>query len=393
MSLFMVPLGGFWFGGASAISAAANFLMIPLVGFFVVPLGLLAGAVHGANDTLGDALFRLAAMPLDLLIPCARALVEQRGESLYYPFYPQLSSVLLAILGLCVMVARPIPRSHWFGLILCLPILLPARAKQLDDQQLALLTVLDVGQGTAIVFRDSHRTLIYDTGGGNPSGKNMALSSVIPYLEKANIRQLDTLIISHADNDHSAGAQDLLSTYPVDRHFSGATEIKPAVKNQRRPRKCVAGKAWQWSSKIRFRFLSPAAEIGLSSNSGSCVLQVIAGETRILLTGDIDRHREKTLVQYWKEQLNSHWMLSPHHGSNSSSSWLWLKYVEPASVVFTSGYRNRFGHPHPAVIQRVKNGNTTLYSTAVDGAVEFSIGTAKINAVSRHRRDSARYWH
>ncbi|MFT6365170.1 MAG: competence protein ComEC [Bacteroidia bacterium] len=390
MSVVMIPLGGFWFGGASVISGLANLFMIPLVGFFVVPLSLLAASVHYFYSDLGNVLFQMAAWPLDLLLPLAERFMEHAHKALYHPFYPSLLSVLLALFGLGLLVAQAIPRSLSLCLILCGPLLFSRGAHQLAEEHLATLTVMDVGQGTAIVFRDGERSLVYDTGGGDPLGRNLAQSELIPYLGRENVEALETLVISHGDNDHSAGANDLLSTFAVGQYFSGAAMGKAAGNTSIG---CVAGKAWQWSSSIQFQFLSPSIEQGLSSNNGSCVLQITVGEMRILLTGDIDAKREKVLVKYWRNQLHSHWMLAPHHGSKSSSSRLWLKYVHADTVVFSSGYRNAFGHPHPDVLERAENGNTTLYTTATDGAVEFVLGPTGIAAVTRYRKDQPRYWH
>lgn len=390
MSIVMVPLGSFWFGGASAISGLVNLFMIPLVGFFVVPLSLLAASVHWFYSDLGDALFQLAAWPLGLLLPLAKQFMESAHEALYHSFYPGLVSVLMALFGLCLLVAQVIPRSFSLCLILCGPLLLSRGAHRLAEEHLAKLTVMDVGQGTAIVFRDGQRSLVYDTGGGDPQGRNLAQSVLIPYLGRENVRAVDTLVISHGDNDHSAGTSDLLATFSVGQYFSGASVGETATNT---PIRCVAGKAWQWNSSIQFQFLSPSVEQGLNSNNGSCVLQISVGETRILLTGDIDAKREKALVQYWRNQLHSDWMLAPHHGSKSSSSRLWLKYVQADTVVFSSGYRNAFGHPHDDVLKRVENGNTALYSTATDGAVEFLLGPRGISAVTRYRKDHPKYWH
>ncbi len=390
MSLVMIPLGGFWFGGASAVSALANFCLIPLVGFFIVPLSLLAASVGWVSHDMGDSLFRLAAWPLDLLIPFARQLMESEHDALYHHFYPTLPSVLLAVFGLCLLAARALPKSFMFCVILCAPLLLPRGTNRLEDEQLAKLTVLDVGQGTAMIFRDGIRTLVYDTGGGDPQGRNLAQSVVIPYLRHENVRALDTLVISHGDSDHSAGTDDLLSTFLVAQYFSGAVVDKPMLNS---PRKCVAGKAWQWNASIHFQFLSPSNEKALSSNNGSCVLQITVGDTRILLTGDIDARREKTLVDYWRNQLLSGWMLVPHHGSNSSSSRLWLKFVQAETLVFSSGYSNAFGHPHRDVLERSKSGNTALYATPDDGAIEFIFSGQGITAITRYRKDFPRYWH
>ena len=120
-----------------------------------------------------------------------------------------------------------------------------------------------------------------------------------------------------------------------------------------------------------FQFLSPAREAPRSSNDGSCVLQVQVGDYRLLLPGDIDEARERTLVQYWGDELFSDWLLVAHHGSRTSSSLTWLKNVRPQEAIISSGYANRFGHPHSLVVQRLQDHGVRLSFTASDGALQY----------------------
>jgi competence protein ComEC len=247
---------------------------------------------------------------------------------------------------------------------------------------------LDVGQGSAIVLQGPRQTLVYDTGGGDPKGTNMATMVLLPYLRREGISSLDTLLVSHADNDHSAGAGALRSTLAVRQFLHGG--VFPGSEGGL---PCRAGQAWQWSSRIRFQILSPASGQALSSNNSSCVLQVQVGEWRLLLPGDIDIKQEQALVSYWRAKLRSDWLLAAHHGSNTSSSRLWLKYVLPAQVVFSAGYGNAFGHPHSSVIQRSREGNRSLYKTSTQGAMEFYLDAKGEVTVLPHRLVQARYWH
>ena len=155
---------------------------------------------------------------------------------------------------------------------------------------------------------------------------------------------------------------------------------------------CRAGQAWRWSATISFQLLSPAAGEALSSNNSSCVLQIQVGELTLLLPGDIDRQREKTMVRYWRQGLESDWLLAAHHGSISSTSLLWLKYVQPAEVVFSSGYGNAFGHPHPTVVRRVAGGGRGSYTTSTSGALEVYLGAGDAIRVRQYRLEEKRYW-
>ncbi|MEJ2531516.1 MAG: DNA internalization-related competence protein ComEC/Rec2 [Halioglobus sp.] len=384
MALVMLPMGGWWFGGSSLVSAVANLVMVPLVGSFVVPLALL-GALLCLLGLPGDLLaWKLAAWPLQQLLPPAVRLVEQSPAWLYYHLSPGLTAVLLAIPALALGAVPAGVKLRLLAAVLLLPLLLPAA----DRAPGTVVTVLDVGQGTAVVVRAGARTLLYDTGGGNPAGSNMASSVVLPYLRSRGITALETLVVSHADEDHSAGLDAIRRAMPVRqlRVGPGLPALTPGG------RVCRAGEAWRWPGGQTFRFLSPAGEAGLSSNNGSCVLQVIIGDYHLLIPGDIERRRELTLVRYWGRELRSDWLLAAHHGSATSSAPALVKTVRPETVVFNSGYANRFGHPHESVVRRFRRHEARLLSTAEAGAVELLFLPGQPPVVTARRALQRRFW-
>jgi competence protein ComEC len=157
-------------------------------------------------------------------------------------------------------------------------------------------------------------------------------------------------------------------------------------------RSCVAGESWSWPGGQTFQVLSPAMEAALPSNNASCVLSVEIDGYRLLLTGDIEGSRERQLVRYWGEGLYSDWLLAAHHGSKTSSSQTFLKRVRPSLVVLSHGYANRFGHPHPLVMQRLQIAADTVISTAVNGALEFTVVPGQPVSMRAYRQELRRYW-
>jgi competence protein ComEC len=388
MSLVMLPLGGWWFGGASLVAPLANLLMIPLVGMLVVPLALAAVVAMYTLPALEPFLWALAAWPLEQLLPPAQQLADGEQRWLYRQLAPTLPAVLLGALGAALLVLPSALRMRALALLLMLPLLVPARWREEAGQDVTVVTVLDVGQGTAVVVRSGKRVLVYDTGGGDPAGVNMAVSVVLPFLRHEGVDALDTFVVSHPDNDHSAGAGTLLAAMPAGRIFYGGEQ------QLARGRPCVAGRAWEWPGGVRFRFLSPALErrSGLASNDASCVLQIDAAGHRLLLPGDIENARERELVRYWGAALASDWLLLPHHGSNTSSGYALLKHVDPDIVANSSGYANRFGHPHRQVMARLGQSGAQFYDTASGGALQFELRPGAPIAVRRYRDHRRRFW-
>jgi competence protein ComEC len=112
----------------------------------------------------------------------------------------------------------------------------------------------------------------------------------------------------------------------------------------------------------------------------------------MLLPGDVQNRQEADLVRFWGRQLDSNWLLAAHHGSKTSSSPAFLKWVQPDTAVISAGYANPFGHPHSRVIQRLQKKNITIYSTASDGALEFEVVPGQALAVRAYRKRVRRYW-
>jgi competence protein ComEC len=112
----------------------------------------------------------------------------------------------------------------------------------------------------------------------------------------------------------------------------------------------------------------------------------------VLLTGDIERPVEARLVSSLSELLAADILLAPHHGSKTSSSWPFIRSVKPKHLVFTTGYRNRFGHPHRDIVKRYKLLGSEMYNSASDGAIIFTVKQGKISSVQRYRSQLNRYW-
>ena len=387
MALAMIPLGGWLFGGVSHVAMLANLILVPLVGLFIVPIALLGVAMLLCGFSLSTQILLLAAWPLKKLLPYAIELAEAHTELLYSFLSPSAVEVLLTLFALALI---PVPLSNTVRLLipfLALPIFLPAQHQAMSHAYALKLTVLDVGQGTAVVLQSGGQTMLYDTGGGDPDGYNMANTVILPYLRSEGVRALNMMVISHGDNDHSAGVNTILQSIEVEELLKGGNMPRLGA-----ARICRAGEAWSWPSGVRFQVLSPHSGPGQSSNNSSCVIQVHIGEKSILLPGDIEAEAEKGLVTYWRNAIQSELLLAGHHGSATSSSFPWLKNVQPQQVVFSNGYLNQFGHPNKSVRTRFEQWGSSTISTASVGALEIFIDPNQPILIKNHRASQRRYW-
>lgn len=345
----------------SSSGPLANLVAVPWVGLVVVPLALL-GTLLLPVPVVGEGLLWLAGGALHLLFELLGVVAGWLPA--WLPGNLPLWAWLLAAAGALLFLLPAGVPLRLPGLALLLPaLLLPT--KQLDDGR-ADVWVLDVGQGLAVLVRTRDHSLLYDAGprfGDFDTGERI----VLPSLRAMNLKGLDLMLLSHADNDHVGGAAAIKAGMPVARVISGEPlRVAKALGAEA----CESGRSWQWND-VTFRMWQ--WQRASSGNQRSCVLQVEAGDERLLLTGDIDILAERALMQA-DFPLASQWLLAPHHGSRTSSSRAFIHVVAPQHALITRGRHNAFGHPHPQVLERYRAAGVEVHDTALDGALHLRLG-------------------
>ena len=380
ITIGLAPAALFLFSQFSVVGPLANALAIPVVSAVITPLALLAALVPW------DPLLALAAWLTEWLLQflewCAAL-----PAAVWQQHVPPLWAMLLALLGVAWLLApRGLPWRP-MGLALMLPaVALPAPAPSAGE---AWITTLDVGQGLAVVVRTANRTLLYDAGPAFGADADSGERIIAPYLRATGVERLDAMVVSHNDNDHAGGAASVIENFEVDALLSALPEGHPLLGNVASARRCAAGESWEWDG-VRFALLHPvAATRARKSNDFSCVLKVTAAGRSMLLTGDIEKPAEAELLERDRAALAADVLLVPHHGSRTSSTAAFLAAVGASSAVIPVGYRNRFGHPHPDVLERLQR---AVHRTDRDGAItaRFSQGNLDVRG---QRQAGRRYWH
>ncbi len=256
------------------------------------------------------------------------------------------------------------------------------------------MTVLDVGQAQALVFETANEVVVYDTGakwGARLDGTKLAIS---PYLQRQQRKKVGLLLVSHADQDHMGGTASLLAQWPVAEAFSG----QPDRLNQRLNHPgaftaCDNDQAW-WFSGVRFEVLAPGPDLPEpgNDNDASCVLRVQAGAHSVLVTGDVGKTMETALVDHGAA-LDSDVLVAGHHGSDTSSGRAFLQAVSPQTVVFSSGFANRYDFPKAEVVERVEASGARWRNTACEGALRFHLTIDGVVAEPGWRQQSKRWYH
>lgn len=393
ITLGLLPLLLFLFGQVSLVSPLANALAIPWMTFAVVPFTLLA-LIPGLEFLLSIAQVAMQGLMIVLQWLAEIPLAVWRQPA------PGLWTVIVAIIGMIWLLLPGGPGlgvlagfpARWLGVLILLPLFLNSPAR--PEQGALWLTVLDVGQGLAVVARTRQHTLLFDTGpnyGETDSGKRI----ILPYLRGEGITALDRMIVSHADSDHSGGALSILTSLPVQSLLGSLEEnhpIKLAIADYQH---CRAGDTWWWEG-VHFAILHPAQRKTSASkrnrNESSCVLKITARHGSVLLPADIGQSSEQELLQHAREALPATVLIVPHHGSKSSSSPAFVRQVSPTYAIFPVGYRNRFNHPHPEVMKRYREQGVHILRSDYDGAILLRLNRHGVT-IDTSRKLARRFWH
>jgi competence protein ComEC len=386
LSLAMGLLGSLWFGGSGWLSPLANLVAIPVLSFWIAPLCLLAALLAPVADAAAVLAWQLAALPVAGLVSFDE-LVAASGIPLWISYRPSATAVLMGAIGLLLLFAHRAIPLRWLALLcLCLP-LLPQRDSLLPAN--LVVTVMDVGQGLAVLVRSDEAVILYDTGAGDPKGPNMADSVLLPYLQQLGIQRLDLLVISHNDRDHASGIYTLhqqlevAETWFGEEAFAGISGQSP----------CRPGKHSAFGALSVTVLHAGRGIVETSANNSSCVIRLETRGFSVLLPGDISSAVERKLVQEQASSLPATVLVAPHHGSKTSSSLPFLRAVDPALAVFSTGYRNRFGHPHPDVQRRYDRLGIASLNTADAGAVFLQVEDGQLADSWGWRQRHYYYWY
>jgi competence protein ComEC len=416
VTVALAPLTVYWFAQIPLIGPLANAFAIPWVSMLVTPAVLAGVALPAPLDAYA---WHVAHTLLELL---AAGLQRLSGPAWALWRLPQPDAWTLAAAAVGVLWCLA-PRGwplRWAAPLTWLPLLIPAPSGPPHGS--FRLTALDVGQGTSVLVETAHHTLLFDTGPG-PESTHAGERVVVPFLQAHGVTALDTLIISHADSDHSGGAPAVLDVIEVHQMVAALAPSNALWSNARQHRAdtlpCAAGQRWQWDG-VEFAMLWPdAGPLQGKPNSHCCVLRVStlpaaaspslsriqAESSRItaLLTADIEAPVERVLLARDRGALRAQVLVVPHHGSKTSSTEPFLDSIDPLIALFQVGYRNRFHHPNAGVFERYKARQIELGRSDADGAVRVEVspqteanadvaGKSAMLTLERYRDTRRRYW-
>ncbi len=451
-SLFAIlgslPLIMYYFNQASLVGIAANFILVPLVGFIVVPVGLISALVFPISQGLSLTGFQAGGAVLSFAISIIHFFSNLPFSSIktVTPSMLEIALYYLSGMSIVYLIRQQILSGHQIktisfqtpptddtldadytkvnqvpkatvmqsgsitGRLSFFRFHLQRKARVYIISIILLIGIADAGYWIYIrFFQQDLRITIMDVGQGNaaiiefPGGKTMLIDGggfydnnsfdvgeriTAPILWRKKIKTVDTLMLTHPDSDHLNG---LLY---ISQHFNVKTirtNHEPAdtwgyqqlqdialEKEIHTPPFTERHRSFEIGG-VQVRILYPPEdflekkerESWRDHNANSMVIQLKMGEFSCLFTGDIRARSETELIALKDDDLKSNILIAPHHGSKTSSTPKFIDSVKPETVIFCSGWNNRFNLPNEQVVNRYQQRDIQIFRTDQNGAIKI----------------------
>ena len=375
-------------------------LLLPLLAPVVAVMLLLSAAALTAISVLPGAAPPLLTGISLLHRLCLIANSGVRGD-LGFSGFAMAPTTAMVVAGyggalLAVALARPRFRAMFMVAGFMLPLVLTAiRARALATVAGARLEALDVGQGDALLLRAGSSAILLD-GGGRRDDWRFGERRLLPMLLDRGIRHLDVVALSHAHPDHCGGLPAVIDEIPVSevwlspRRLRGpcAQEVLAACQRSTVPIRLILHQEDLMAGSIPIKALPPSRNYRRSpENNSSVVYLARLGGRRVLLTGDVERDAEESLLRE-VPRLQADVLKVAHHGSRTSTTEAFLARVQPRLALISCGYRNSFGHPHSDVLEGLSAHRINTLRTDLSGSVCVNFSDGRM--FSRRQIDTPR---
>lgn len=276
----------------------------------------------------------------------------------------------------------------FFGVLICIAVFVWAQVVHSPSDGNAHIFFLNVGQGDAELIEKGDYQILID---GGPDDSVLAeLGKTMP----ATDRKIEILILTHPHSDHLAGINQVIDRYEIGAiYFSGATyttngylEFLQKVKDKNIsiivPK---IGESITPYDNAKLTFLWPGEkykeQVSENLNNTSVVGRYCYFSICALFTGDIENDEQALMFSEIEKEglgIDLQILKVPHHGSTNGTDEILLEKIKPDHAVIEVGADNKFGHPHAATLDLLKNAGIKVYRTDRDGTIEFILSESGI---------------
>jgi len=405
-TVFLLPLLLLFFHRIALVTIPANLMAVPLLGLWVIPLGLVSALVLPFSVGAAHVFLQLGAWGLNIMMAIIRFWSELPWCCFWMATPNPFETILFYALVFFVFFYK---RRSWAkaGLLAVIVLFLADTVywiHEVNFNKELRISFIDVGQANAaLVEFPGGKKMMIDGGGFARTRFDVGRMVVAPFLWRSKILKIDYLVLSHPQSDHMNGLRFIANAFhPEEFWYNGDRVETESFKElihiidekkikTRLPAELSGGRE---INGVAVEVLHPEPdadplymfENGKRLNNNSLVLKISFCGKSFLFPGDIEYEGEKVLVKNASPSLRSHVLLCPHHGSRNSGSQEFLDTVQPAICVISSGAGNFFGFPHEQTLQRLRHMGCKIIRIDQDGAVSFRVGPDRFEWTTFLRR-------
>ncbi|MGG1658789.1 DNA internalization-related competence protein ComEC/Rec2 [Brevibacillus sp. NRS-1366] len=392
--LVSFPFLVYHFHQFSPLSWLVNLIVTPILSIIVLPLGYIAIVLGLIHPALSIWPVNLSSFVLNWVHKPLFGLQHLEIPFTYWPHPSWWWLFLYTILLIVVPILWKLGlhrRRDTILYVAFLFILLVAARQPFSAGDEVRITFLDVGQGDSIVVEIANKKVyLIDAGGTMPFSTRetwqekrdpfeVGKDVVLPFLMARGIEKIDRVVMTHGDMDHIGGIAALVPRFAFGEVIVNGRspqekekEILRLFRDKGVPILTGSpGQTWSDAPGVEWKWLHPGQTSVYAGNDASVVLQLTAHQTTVLFTGDVERNGEMNLVKNGLRPVDI--LKVAHHGSKTSSSEALLAASSPKVAIISAGANNRYGHPSPDVLKRLKKAGSTVYRTDQQGAITLVI--------------------
>jgi competence protein ComEC len=386
------PIVAVYFYQYSWLSAPVNLIFVPIYSVVILPLSTISLLISFLSIGWGKIFADFTSWIMSF-IDNSLSWISSFPQSTYSLSPPSLWWVLCYLLLLwftfiTIVSDRRLVRQLRY-VTLSVLVLMFGIVLHKGETPTTLITMVDVGQGDALLVETAQgKVFLIDGGGTLPRGQEkwqerrrafeVGRDVLVPYLRFRGINHIDTMVMTHGDGDHIRGLRAVAKRLSVGQVLHSAAfpaddfekNLLSSLEKKKVPIKLVrSGDAWQVEDGIQVKILHPDFSVPSSNiNNGSIVMLLSIYNTNILLTGDMEEEAEReVLAKYHFPSIQI--LKVAHHGSNTSTTDAWISHIKPHQALISAGLHNRYGHPKPEVLTRLRQAGARIWRTDQHGAI------------------------